>query len=475
MNYVILNGNDSRNINGLLIQSLPPITKPAMRTEVEEIDGRDGDIITPLGYSAYNKTVKIGLYGDYDVDEVIGFFNTSGTVIFSNEPEKVYSFQALDQFDFERLIRFKTADIVFHVQPFKFSLVESPLTFTTKEISGEGASVTLSPTTAGGVLNSFKMYGNAAQSGTPTTAAPVPIQTVKGLNTVRFINADGSQSSGVGIHNIPELCKLGTYQDYIYLDGGTWYKRATIAKRTVDTNSITAITSYSNIAYASIPKPTDSAQYGNYKDIPCLCTHAVYSYGLPAGWNTAEGVNKIFAQADNNNFWLGFPAGTTLAQMKAALSGCVIYYPLLLPNNVAVTAAADLNAVLNLGLFDGSTIITSDQTSGNAQAILSVSALQEAFTVTNIGNIYSRPAVTIYGSGIITVSVNGQQLFTVDMNSEDFITIDGAAMEAFNDNGLKNRLVTGNYDNFIFKVGANYIVFSGDVNKAVVSNYSRWI
>ena len=44
MNYVILNGVKSTTIKGLLIQSLPPISKPLMRTSIEEIDGRDGDI-----------------------------------------------------------------------------------------------------------------------------------------------------------------------------------------------------------------------------------------------------------------------------------------------------------------------------------------------------------------------------------------------------------------------------------------------
>ena len=123
-NYVIQNGKDSRYLKGLLIQELPHITKPLMRTSIEKIDGRDGDVITMLGYSAYDKKMKIGLFGDYDIDDIIPFFNTSGTVTFSNEPEKYYVYDILDAIDYERLVRFRTAEITYHVQPFKYSNIE---------------------------------------------------------------------------------------------------------------------------------------------------------------------------------------------------------------------------------------------------------------------------------------------------------------------------------------------------------------
>lgn len=128
--YIILNGVNSNTITGLLISKLPPITKPKQRTTVEEIDGRDGDIVTKLGYSAYDKEIQIGLYGDFDIDDVITFFNGEGTVTFSNEEDKYYNYQILDQIDYEKLIRFKTAKVKMHVQPFKYSAVEGIRTFT---------------------------------------------------------------------------------------------------------------------------------------------------------------------------------------------------------------------------------------------------------------------------------------------------------------------------------------------------------
>lgn len=131
-NYIILNGVNSNTITGLLISTLPPITKPKIRTQTEEIDGRDGDIVTKLGYSAYDKEIEIGLYGNYDTDEVIEYFNSEGTIVFSNEADKYYNYQIVNQIDFEKLIRFKTAKVSLHVQPFKYPLVEATI-----NISGE--------------------------------------------------------------------------------------------------------------------------------------------------------------------------------------------------------------------------------------------------------------------------------------------------------------------------------------------------
>lgn len=135
MDYVVINGKRSTLVKGLLIQSLPMISKPMMRTSIETIDGRDGDIVLNRGYAAYDKTLKIGLFGDYDIDEVIRFFDQSGKIIFSNEPDKFYNFTVVNQIDFEKLLRFKQADVVFHVQPFKYSAVDDSMTVSTTGIT----------------------------------------------------------------------------------------------------------------------------------------------------------------------------------------------------------------------------------------------------------------------------------------------------------------------------------------------------
>ena len=126
--YVILNGVSSLTLTGLAIKELPPITKPLMRTYKEEIDGRNGDLITELGYGAYDKQIEIGLYGTYDVDSIISFFNSKGTVTFSNETDKYYYYQIINQIDFEKLLKFKTAVVTLHCQPFKYKVNEPTIT-----------------------------------------------------------------------------------------------------------------------------------------------------------------------------------------------------------------------------------------------------------------------------------------------------------------------------------------------------------
>ena len=184
-NYIILNGVNSNTITGLLISKLPPITKPKIRTQTEEIDGRDGDIVTKLGYSAYDKEIEIGLYGNFDINEVIAYFNTEGTIVFSNEADKYYNYQILDQIDYEKLIRFKTAKVKMHVQPFKYPLEETPVEINIQNVTGSGETISLDNTAEAPVTLALK--GNTSQDGTPTPDAPVEVNTVTGRQEINVI------------------------------------------------------------------------------------------------------------------------------------------------------------------------------------------------------------------------------------------------------------------------------------------------
>ena len=185
-NYIILNNQNSNTISGLIIQELAPISKPAQRTQVETIDGRDGDIVTPLGYAAYDKTITIGLYGNFNINDIIAYFATKGTVIFSNEPDKYYYYQIVDQIDYERLVRYRVATVTMHVQPFKYSATEGTITVDSSDtVSDEGSDIALDGT-AEAPFNVLRHKGNATQDGTPTPDNPIEIKVLTGDSTVKI-------------------------------------------------------------------------------------------------------------------------------------------------------------------------------------------------------------------------------------------------------------------------------------------------
>lgn len=199
--YIILNDTDSRTISGLLISSLAPISKPQVRTQVETVDGRSGDIVTPLGFSAYDKTISVGLTYGYDIDDIVKYFNSSGTVIFSNEPDKVYQYAIYEQINFERLIRFKKAEVILHVQPFKRSISETELIFddTSEEIT---------------VLNSGNIYSR-------------PKLTITGSDTVN-VNINGAQLLALDLGEEEETIIIDAESMNAYSLDGTLLNRLVI-------------------------------------------------------------------------------------------------------------------------------------------------------------------------------------------------------------------------------------------------------
>lgn len=209
MDYCILNGMKSTLVKGLLIQSLPMISKPLMRTSIDTIDGRDGDVVTKLGYAAYDKTMRIGLFGDFDIDEIIKFFDSEGTVIFSNEPDKFYRYIILNQIDFERLLRFRQADVVFHVQPFKFSAVDDVLTFSTVGKT----SITL--------FNRGNVYSRPRLTFTGTGAVTLSINNTQVLSMTinEYITIDGEEMNAYKGTALANRSVNGDYND-IKLNSG---------------------------------------------------------------------------------------------------------------------------------------------------------------------------------------------------------------------------------------------------------------
>ena len=206
MNSIIWRGVSSTTIKGLLICELPPITKPEMRIKETVIDGREGSIIEELGYSAYEKTIVIGLHGAFDINKVIKYFTGEGDIIFSNEPDKVYRAKICGKIDYTRLLRFRQASITFKVQPFKYKFNE--FFRETQTATASGTEIVVGDS-AYANFKAFKIYGKSTQAGTPTPDEPVELVSagtdggvyvsVTGANLLPYPYTNGTSAVNNGI------------------------------------------------------------------------------------------------------------------------------------------------------------------------------------------------------------------------------------------------------------------------------------
>lgn len=190
MNNIVFKGVSSTALDGLLISELPPISKPAMRTRQTAIDGRDGAVIEELGYSSYNKSIVVGLYGQYDINKIIKYFSGEGELVFSNEPDKVYKATIVDKIDFERLVRYRKAKVTFLCQPFKYKKDEQNTETETATASGTEMSFESGKAN----IHALNIYGKTTQSGTPTQDAPIHLKNVSGANLLKKVT-DGNNAT----------------------------------------------------------------------------------------------------------------------------------------------------------------------------------------------------------------------------------------------------------------------------------------
>lgn len=379
--YVIINGVSSKTKQGLGINILPPIAKPTMRTIKEEIDGRDGDIITKLGYSAYDKTIEIGLFGNgYDVNDIIAFFNQEGTITFSNEPDKYYYFSLIDDFNIERLINFKTSKITFHCQPFKYLLNEAEISFSPIVLAKN-----VVPNTRFSKQSvSLNMTGYTIQELTNGITGSGLFFVIRDddSNALSFRAGEGSQIAA----------ELSAFHVNLYKPDDTLYDD-------LDNTHIYFYCRYQLLG--NVTKLYVIADLSTKED-----------YGsIQNPWDNVYVMNK-----NTNTF------------SSSAMWDCMVF------------------GEGNYPLF-----------------------------INNIGNVISKPQIYIKGTGTIGVYLEGTQIFSVDLTDE--IVIDVENLESYDPSNmsLMNRSVTGNISNFILKPGTNIIEYTGNVEKIIISNYTRWL
>lgn len=355
INCVELNGEKSTSVKGLIIQSLPPISKPKMRTSNATIDGRDGDIVTKLGYAAYDKQLSVGLHGDFDVDDAIAFFDSEGEVVFGNEPDKYYRYQILDQIDFERLVRFRTAKVKMHVQPFKYDAVDRTFDIVNQFLHVEDSTATKFGITVTSSDGSIRVSGKA----TSDVDIEVPIESM---------SLSGSYTMTASASGSADGCALRL------IDGS--------------------------------PSKSFGSSYMELKSNAAATMTA-----------TAD------PNAEYDSLWLDIKAGTSV--------------------NFTLSVTMASNSFNEISL-------------------------------TNRGNVVSRPTVTVYGNGNVELAINSVTVLSFSID-DGYITIDADEMNAYHGDTLMNRRVTGDYADLRLNVGENVISWRGDVTGIKIEDFSRWL
>lgn len=264
------------------------------------------------------------------------------------------------------------------------------------KVSNEGTEVTLNPTLKGklGIVEK----GNSIQEGTPTPESPISIKNVTGNNNVVVTNSDNTESQTLSLNlGTIELNKIGTYDDNIFkavngnpfydsltaeqkalLTYGKWYKHNAVRKlelaiadmnnndnypgwknqsQVVDDFSITSgsypISFYSTFAMSNIYSSITSAMCACNSSGALYLQRAVYGEDWTQLYWKTNYPNLVF------QLYYGIP---TDKQDDTELTD--------------TTLINQLENIDKMQGYNGTTIITSTYEEGNAQMIISVSALK---------------------------------------------------------------------------------------------------
>ena len=169
----------------------------------------------------------------------------------------------------------------------------------------------------------------------PTPDTPIPVQVVTGEQTVTISDGVDSEAFPVSLGSL-ELCKIGTYQDYIYKSGDDWYVHKAINK--VILNGSEAWAMYSgrdgtfyitknDIMLAPSISATPDVISDYYEPKPFISLYnMIVDYGV-ANHNAQRWIairNKDYSDVSSFKTWL-------------ASNNTTVYYVLATPANTKIT------------------------------------------------------------------------------------------------------------------------------------------
>ena len=470
MNSIIWKGVSSTTINGLIISELPPITKPEMRVQETIVDGRDGSIIEELGYASYDKTILIGLHGNFNIDEVIKYFTGEGDIVFSNEPDKVYKAKICGRIDYTRLLRYRQASILFKVEPYKYKLNEYLTETPTEVVTGTTLAIN---NNAEDKLKSFKIYGKSTQDGTPTPETPVDIVSIgdDGGVVVSVNEQSITVQTPNGLRGIP-VSSGGNYTD---ASGQQWVCDEIDFNRKIYIRRLNSIT-FNGTEIWNYFSDNYSINQFHTKVNDCYINNSLVNAISPQlqGITVPErnkNYNTVYTAGQSGISYIcvnieGFTGQTPfIAFLKE--NPIEVFYRLNIPIETPLTEE-EIALYKNL-ISNAPTIsISNDE---NAHMMVEYF---KPFEVFNEGFEDSKPLMVLKGSGTVEISVNGVGIFSYTFpEGENEVYIDSEKEDAYLGNVLKNRNMNGEFP--ILTPKTNKIEWSGDIESISILPRSRWL
>lgn len=504
--YVKINGVSSLTIPGLAIRELPSISKTLMRNQKETIDGRDGDLITELGYSAYDKTLQIGLFGTYDINQIIAFFNQKGTIVFSDEDDKYYNFTILDQIDYDRLVKFRTASVRIHCQPFKYPVSETPIEIEAEYVTATGEDITLNNT--GVAPLEIGLKGNTSQETTTgknlfDTGAlsivedgGIKFTPVYENGMLQYINVNGTATANVFYQLKKITLPAGSYKINGCTGGGsnTYYLAINMgAGRIIQADSEQGFTLNAEAtAVESFIRIGNGTQVTNIKIYPMIrlssvsdSTYEPYTNGaspnpdypqevqVVTGDNTIKVVGKNLFDIGwlqsvwNSDYTIQVENGYTFSPLAAAYSaGKALDTPINLPVSISykIKNGTGTNLRFRLWFDDGSVqSLSNGSGTGTTEQTITINNITKsgATKITRVGMDWSN-AGTFTITNVMFNSGSTATTYTPYQSQEYEINL-----------GTLELCKISTYQDYLYKSGENWYKHS-EIGKITLNGSENW-
>ena len=231
------------------------------------------------------------------------------------------------------------------------------------DYSEQSVSITNVQIETGSQATTYEPYVGGTYS--PNPDYPQEVNVVSGTQTIT-VSDGGSQSETYTLDlGSIELCKIGTYQDYIYKSGDDWYIHKETGFLTLDTSKIQSAYGLKyRYAKSDIPNcyiPINSSNF--------LCKYFTVVN------NSSGAIGTVYAGGSMINFRYD-EDGSDLNGFKtwAGSVGLSLYYVLANPTDTQITDSTligQLDAVVSGGSYNGNTIIS---VSGDLASPLEVQA-----------------------------------------------------------------------------------------------------